>query len=69
MTAEIIVRQSVALRHASALLNLKTDFWEYWTSFKIKIGMACVSKQYEIKTKMEHEQWLQLKILFLLGYN
>ena len=31
--------------------------------------MACLSKEYEIKTKMEQEQWLQLKMLFLLGYN
>ena len=31
--------------------------------------MICVSKEYEIKTKMEQEQWLQLKMLFLLGYN
>ena len=31
--------------------------------------MTCVSKEYEIKTKMEQEQWLQLKMLFLLGYN
>ena len=31
--------------------------------------MACVSKEYEIKTKMEQEQWLQLKMLFSLGYN
>ena len=31
--------------------------------------MTCVSKEYEIKTKMEQEQWLQLKKLFLLGYN
>ena len=30
--------------------------------------MTCVSKEYEIKTKMEQEQWLQLKLLFLLGY-
>ena len=30
--------------------------------------MTCVSKEYEIKT-MEQEQWLQLKMLFLLGYN
>ena len=30
-----------------------------------------MSKEYEIKTKMAHEQWLQLKMLFLLllGYN
>ena len=26
----------------------------------------CVSKEYEIKTEMEQEQWLQLKMLFLL---
>ena len=30
--------------------------------------MTYVSKEYEIETKMEQEQWLQLKILFLLGY-
>ena len=28
-----------------------------------------VSKEYEIKTKMVHEQWPQLKMKFLLGYN
>ena len=26
-----------------------------------------MSKEYEIKTRMEQEQWLQLKMLFLLG--
>ena len=31
--------------------------------------MTCVSTEYEIKTKIEQEQWLQLKMLFLLGYN
>ena len=31
--------------------------------------MTCVSKEYEIKTKMEQQQWLQLKMLFLLGCN
>ena len=30
--------------------------------------MTCVSKEYEIETKME-EQWLQLEMLILLGYN
>ena len=30
--------------------------------------MTCVSKEYEIKIKVEQEQWLQLKMLFLLGY-
>ena len=48
---------------------LKTAFCEYWTSSKIKISMTCVSKEYEIKTKMVHEQWPQLKMKFLLGYN
>ena len=40
----------------------KTTFCEYWTSIKIKISMACVFKEYEIKTKMVQEQWLQLKV-------
>ena len=31
--------------------------------------MTCVSKEYEIKPKMEQVKWLQLKMLFLLGYN
>ena len=31
--------------------------------------MTCVFKEYEIKTKMVHEQWLQIKMLFLFGYN
>ena len=31
--------------------------------------MTCVSKEYEIKTKMEEEQWLQVKALYFLGYN
>ena len=31
--------------------------------------MTCVSKEYEIKTKMAQEQRLKLKMTFLLGYN
>ena len=31
--------------------------------------MACVYKEYEVKIKMVQEQWLQLKMKFLLGYN
>ena len=31
--------------------------------------MTCVSKEYEIKTKMVQEESLQLKITFLLGCN
>ena len=37
--------------------KLKTAFCEYWTSI-------C-----KIKTKMVQEQWLQLKMTLLLGYN
>ena len=47
----------------------KNSFLWYWTSIKIKINLTCVSKEYEIKTKFEQEQWLQLKLLFLLGYD
>ena len=48
--------------------KLKTAFCEDWTSIKIKISMTCVSKEYEIKTKMVQEQWLPLQML-LLSYN
>ena len=47
--------------------KLKTAFHECWTSLKSKLTF--VSTEYESKTKMEQEQWLQLKVLFLLGYN
>ena len=47
--------------------KLKTAFHECWTSLKSKLTF--VSTEYEMKTKMEQEQWLQLKVLFLLGYN
>ena len=49
--------------------QLQAAFCEYWTSIKIIINMTYVSKDYEFKTKMEQEQWLQQKMLFLLGYN
>ena len=48
--------------------KLETAFCECWISIKIKINMTCVSKEYKIKT-LEQEQCLQLKMLFLLGYN
>ena len=35
----------------------------------MKISMTCLYKEYEVKIRMVHEQWLQLKILFLLGCN
>ena len=38
--------------------KLKTAFCEYWTSIKIEISTTSVSKEYEIQTKMEQEQWL-----------
>ena len=46
--------------------KLKAAFCEYWTSTKIKIKMACVSRESEIKTTLEQKQWLKLKMLFLL---
>ena len=47
-------------------------FWNLepflWTpTLKIKIRMTCVCKGYEIETKMVQEQWLPLKMKFLLG--
>ena len=50
---------------------LKTAFCEYSKSIKIKISMTCVSKEYEIKTKMVSFlaaviARLQLKKIFLL---
>ena len=48
--------------------KLKQALCEYWTLIKIKISMICVSKEYEIKTKMAQEQWLQLKMTFLSFY-
>ena len=49
--------------------KLKTAFCEYWTKIKIKISITSVYKDYEIKTKLVQEEWLQLKMKFLLGYN
>ena len=50
-------------------LKLKTAFCNYWILIKINISMTCVSKEYEIKTKVVEEQWRQLKMTFSLGYN
>ena len=49
--------------------KLKKACCEYWTSIKINISVTCVSKDYEIKTKVVQEQWLKVKMPFLLGYN
>ena len=51
--------------------KLKTTFYEYWTSeHQLKSKLTWPKcPEYEIKTKMEQEQRLQLKILFLLAYN
>ena len=45
------------------ILTIRT-FFEAKNSF----SMTCVSKEYEIKTKMVQQQWLQLK-MFWLSYN
>ena len=49
--------------------KLKTTFCTYWTSIKIKVSMTCEYKEYEVKIQIVPEQWLQLKMKFLLGYN
>ena len=49
--------------------KLKTTFCKYWTSIKIKISITFVFKENEVKIKIVQEQWLQLKMKFLLGYN
>ena len=49
--------------------KLKTAFCKCWPSVKTKINMTNVSKEHEIKAKKKQEQWLKLKMLFLLGYN
>ena len=33
-------------------LKLKTTFYKYWTSIKIKNSMTCVYKEYQVKIKM-----------------
>ena len=48
------------------LPRLKTTFCKNLTLIKIKISMACMCKQYEVKIKMVQEQWLLLKMTFLL---
>ena len=47
----------------------KTTFCKYWISLKIKISMTlCVQRVY-MKFKKVQEQWLQLKMKFLLDTN
>ena len=47
----------------------KTTFCKYWTFIKIKIGLTCVYKEYEVKIKLVQVHQLQLKMKFLVGYN
>ena len=49
--------------------RVKTTFFKYWTSIKIKITMTCVYKGNVDKIQMVKEEWLQLKIQVLLDYN
>ena len=49
--------------------KLKTTFCKYWTLIKIKISLACVYKEYEVKVKMVQEQWMKIKMKVLLGYS
>ena len=50
-------------------LKLKITFCKYWTSIKIEISITCLYKEYEVKIKIVHERWLQLKMKLLLIYN
>ena len=50
-------------------LKVSNNINYYWASIKIKLRMTCVFKEYDIKIKMVQEQWLHLKMKFLLGYN
>ena len=52
-----------------AFFKAKNSFLRILNINKIKFSMTCLSKEYEIKTKLEQEQWLQLKLTFLLVYN
>ena len=45
-------------------LKLKTTFYRYWTLIKSKISVTCVYKEYEVKTKIVQEQWIQLNMKF-----
>ena len=49
--------------------KLKRTFCNYRTSIKIKTSMTCVYKEYKVKIKIMKEQWLQLKMKFLMDYN
>ena len=40
---------------------------EHWLT--LKVSMTCAYDKYEDEIKMVQEQWPQLKIDFLLGYN
>ena len=58
----------VEIKEQMLLRRLRPTFtpsikWTYLNFYRVK------GTKYEIKTKMEQEQWLQLKKLFLLGYN
>ena len=50
-------------------LWLFEPFCKFWTLIKIKVSMTCVYKGYQVQIKMVQEQWLQLKMKLLLGYN
>ena len=50
-----------AFDHLNHFQIKTTSFWKYRTS-------TCVYKEYKVKVKMVQEQWLQLKMKFLLVY-
>ena len=44
--------------YSNPFSKLKTTCCKYWTSIEIKINVACVYKEFEVKIKMVQEQWL-----------
>ena len=46
-----------------------STFCKYCTLIKIKTGLTCAYKEYEVKIKVVQVQWLQPKMKFLVCYN
>ena len=65
------LKKKLSIEKLNLIWNKQTTFITHWfkTLIKIKFSMTYVYKEYEGKIKMVQDQWLQLKMMFLLGYN
>ena len=65
------LKKKLSIEKLNLIWNKQTTFITHWfkTLIKIKFSMTCVYKEYEGKIKMVQDQWLQLKMMFLSGYN